>query len=109
MPPLLPNEKPANPDPVGVKLDSGKRRWGLLPFRAVGIVVDVLTFGAKKYAPDNWRKVPGARERYLDAAFRHLAAWKLGERNDPESGFSHLGHAVCCILFLAEMEEDGTL
>ena len=92
-----------HPNRLGVKHDHGKRRWGLMPWAAAGAVVDVLGFGAKKYAPDNWRKVPDARGRYFDAALRHLIAWQQGERLDPESGLSHLAHAACCVLFLLEV------
>jgi len=89
---------------VGKKLDTGKPRWDLLPWKATGAIVDVLTFGAKKYAPNNWRKVPEARERYLAAALRHLVAWGDGEDTDPESGLHHLAHAGCCVLFLLELD-----
>jgi hypothetical protein len=30
----------------GMKFDRGKRRWGILPYLALGKVVDVLTYGA---------------------------------------------------------------
>lgn len=90
--------------PDGRKDDAGKPRWGLLPWRALGSVVDVLTYGAKKYAPHNWQKVPEARERYEDALERHLVAWRLGENVDPESGLPHLAHAACCLLFLLAFE-----
>lgn len=52
-----------------------KRRWDLIPYEALGHVVDVLTHGAKKYAPDNWQHVAGWRERYFAAAMRHVTAW----------------------------------
>ena len=83
----------------GVKLDDGKPHWELLPFEQVSQVVDVLTFGAKKYAPDNWKKVRPMK-RYVGAAFRHLTAWCMGEKFDKEDGKSHLAHAICCLLFL---------
>lgn len=92
------------PDEPGVKFDGGKRPWRLLPWKATGVVVDVLKFGAEKYSPDNWRKVPQARERYFDAAIRHLEAWHGGEMMDPESGLHHLAHAACCVLFILELE-----
>ena len=46
---------------VGRKADAGKPRWSLLPWNALGAVVSVLEFGARKYAPGNWRHVPDAR------------------------------------------------
>lgn len=86
--------------PEGRKDDTAKPRWDLLPMDAVAPIVDVLTYGAKKYAPDNWRRVPDSRARYYAAALRHLTAWWLGEEIDPESGLRHLAHVGCCVLFL---------
>jgi hypothetical protein len=85
---------------AGEKLDTGKTRWSLLPWKETEQLVRVLDFGAKKYSVDNWQQVPNARERYFDAALRHLVAWKSGEELDPESGLPHLAHAGCCVLFL---------
>jgi len=84
----------------GVKYDKEKRNWSLLPFNELNDVVDVMTVGAKKYERDNWMRVPNARDRYFSATMRHLVAWWNGERDDEETGKSHLAHAVCCILFL---------
>lgn len=94
------------PGPVaGRKADAGKPRWDLLPHLAAAAVVRVLTFGAERYAPDGWLSVPNARTRYYAAALRHLTAWWLGEKRDPETGESHLAHAACCVLFLLDVEE----
>jgi hypothetical protein len=90
----------------GVKYDSDKLQWTLLPFRAINEVLEVLAFGAKKYAADNWKIVPEARTRYVDAAFRHLSDWHLKERLDGETGKSHLAHAICCLLFLLWFEQE---
>lgn len=87
---------------TGRKDDGDKLRYDLLPLEAERLVVAVLTYGAQKYAPDNWRVVPDARARYHAAARRHLAAWASGEKLDPESGHPHLAHAVCCLMFLLE-------
>ena len=84
----------------GVKFDNDKPQWSLMQWKALSQVVDVLTYGAKKYAPDNWKKVPNARQRYIDAGFRHFTAYASGEKNDSETGKSHLAHAMCCLLFL---------
>lgn len=91
----------------GKKADAGKARWDLVPLGALGVVVDVLGFGAAKYGDDNWRKVPDARRRYFAAAMRHLVAWYGGERLDPESGLHHLGHAMCCLLFLLALDDSA--
>lgn len=90
----------------GVKLDQGKPRWELLPYRELEEVVKVLTFGAKKYAPDNWQKVEDGKNRYFGACLRHLTAWKNGEKIDKESKLSHLGHAICCILFMLWFDKE---
>ena len=90
------NQKP----PSGRKFDSGKPQYGLLPPNALKAIVEILTFGAEKYEPNNWKRVPDAQRRYFDAAMRHLWAWKDGEQNDPESGKNHLAHAGACILFM---------
>ncbi len=89
---------------AGVKYDNGKPQWSLLPFRALTQVVEVLTYGAKKYAPDNWKKVPDARRRYIDAGFRHFTAYAAGETHDPETGKHHLAHAICCLLYLVAFD-----
>jgi hypothetical protein len=91
----------ANARGEGFKADEGKPDWSLLPLDVIEEVVKVLTSGAKKYARDNWQKVPGARDRYFAAMLRHLTAWQRGEANDPEDGHPHLSHAQCCLVFLA--------
>jgi len=84
----------------GRKYDGLKPRWDLLPLDAVEEIVHVLTYGAKKYADHNWIHVPNAKERYFAALMRHLKSYQGGEMLDPESGFSHLAHAGCCLIFL---------
>jgi hypothetical protein len=91
-----------NAETGGRKFDGGKLQYGLLPPLALKATVDVLTFGAEKYEPDNWKHVPDSKRRYFDALQRHLWAWKEGEQNDLESGRNHLAHALCCLMFLYE-------
>lgn len=93
---------------TSVKYDDKKDRWDLLPLRAIKQVVKVLTFGAEKYAPDGWRTVPNPIERYYAAHLRHLTAWREGEEMDSESGLPHLAHALCNLLFIYELEAEGT-
>lgn len=91
----------------GVKYDGDKLRWSLLPLEAVKEVVEVLEYGAKKYAPDNWRKVPEAEQRYWNAAMRHIVAWKTECSLDKETNRSHLAHAACCLLYLLAFEQEA--
>jgi hypothetical protein len=86
----------------GRKFDGGKLQYGLIPPNALKATVEILTFGAEKYEPDNWKWVPDSKRRYFDAAQRHLWAWKCGEQNDQETGKNHLAHALCCLMFLYE-------
>ena len=96
----------APPPMLGRKTDVGKRRWDLFPFKAARRIVDVMTFGAKKYEPNNWRYVDGWRDRYFAALMRHLDSWWQGEKVDPETGIYHLAHAGCCVMFLLELDDD---
>lgn len=89
---------------IAVKFDAEKPQFGLISSKFLLLLARVLTFGAKKYAAHNWRKGM-VTSRYYDALQRHLTAWNDGEDLDPESGISHLGHAVCCLMFLAETVE----
>lgn len=89
----------------GIKFDNDKEQWSLLPFETMREVVHVLMFGAKKYAPDNWKHV-NPNERYFDACIRHLTAWQNGEKNDKETGKNHLAHAICCLIFLLWKEKN---
>ncbi len=86
----------------GIKFDAEKPRWDLLPLAPMKEVVDVLTIGAAKYAPENWRFVQPFDDRYYAGAMRHITDWRLGEKIDSETNKSHLAHAICCLLFLME-------
>jgi hypothetical protein len=83
----------------GRKDDGGKLRWSLLPWLELEAVVAVLEYGARKYAPGNWRNVANGYERYREAIGRHHAAVMKGEAIDPESGLPHLAHLACNCLF----------
>jgi Domain of unknown function (DUF5664) len=83
----------------GVKYDIGKLPWHLLPGDALEEVVKVLDFGARKYRERNW-EVGMKWSRCFGACMRHMWAYWKGEDNDPETGLSHLAHAMCCVMFL---------
>lgn len=86
----------------GIKYDGGseKFRWSLFPKYVLWEVLKVLEYGARKYAPNNWKHVKPLRERYYDAMNRHLRVWwEDGEIMDPETGYPHMAHLICCAMF----------
>jgi len=90
----------------GVKDDKDKLRWDLAPWKALTGLIKVLTFGAKKYAPNGWRIVPDAKSRYEAALLRHLAARAQGEVYDQDSGLRHIDHILTNAAFLAELDDE---
>jgi len=60
---------------------------------------NVLTYGAKKYKPNNWRNVEDI-DRYWAALGRHIIA---EDDTDKESGLSHAAHALTNALFILEL------
>ena len=85
-----------------VKHDDGKPDWSLVPFESLEGMVKVLEFGAQKYAGWNWTTNGGfPYMRVMRSCLRHLFAWSRGEDIDPESGLSHIHHAMCNLLFIS--------
>ena len=84
----------------GAKLDYGKTKWYLLPWKVIEGVAKVMTFGANKYSENGWQDVPQARERYFAAMMRHFMLIESGEITDPDSGLPHWAHMVCNAVFL---------
>lgn len=95
---------------VGLKYDDGKLMYDLLPPKAIEEVVKVLTYGAKKYAPNNWKKVDEWRSRYIAALMRHFEKYRQGEMINVETHEGkpheqyHLANVICCAIFLLEQE-----
>ena len=101
-----PNWREEVPVPKFVKDDNTKTRYDLLPPELLEETAKVLTFGAQKYSAHNWAQ--GASwSMYFSAMMRHMWAWWRGEDNDPETGFSHLAHAACCLSFLIAYQRRG--
>jgi hypothetical protein len=84
----------------GRKDDTGKLLFNLVDPKFIKNLTEVLTVGAKKYAPENWKHVDDAENRYKAALLRHIYAYLDGEMNDSEDGLSHLAHASCNLMFL---------
>lgn len=81
------------------KADDGKTRLDLLHPAFLRAVADVLAFGARKYEAWSWLRGKAWSRDYA-ATLRHLTAWWEGQDLDPETGLSHLAHAVCDVMFL---------
>jgi len=76
-------------------------------------IAQVGTFGAKKYADNNWMSLQDGENRTIDAAMRHIMAYMSGEINNHEEfekdgvkytcDLPHLAHAawelLACIEF----------
>lgn len=86
----------------GMKFDQEKPRMDLLDPSFTEGVAKVLTFGAAKYAADNWRGGI-SYSRIISAIHRHLAAIQRGEDIDPESGEPHIYHIACNAQFYGWM------
>lgn len=99
-------EEVREPLTEGVKFDTDKPRMDLVPPEAVEALAHVLTYGAAKYSERNWELGMKWGRPYA-ALFRHMLAWWGGENKDPETGMSHLWHAMCCVAFLIAFEERG--
>lgn len=84
---------------LGLRFNSGKPRWELLPYTAVAKVVDVLTLGASKYAPRNWEKGLSFSDTFASLQ-RHATKWFGGEDHDDETGIHHMAHVATNALFL---------
>ena len=97
--PYIDNDGKIDGKDGGLKNDKDKPDWSLLPLETIEGIVRVLTYGAKKYERDNWKKV--STNRNFAALLRHLSKWQAGEQYDLESGLHHLDHAMCDLRFIA--------
>jgi len=100
------NKKPLN----HLKRDSDRCRVDLLPIFPLVTIANVLGFGAEKYVANSWRNPdmkPVPMMRTYGSIIRHLFSWARGEKYDPESGLTHLGHAATQLFFLMEHDEKG--
>lgn len=88
----------------GMKFDENKLMYSLIPIEATKGMAEIFTFGAQKYAANNWKSVENAEFRYKNALLRHLYAYEEGEIVDPESGFSHLKHILANVSMLLWFE-----
>ena len=82
----------------GLRYNKGKLKWSLVHWESMEPMVEVLEFGAKKYAAHNWKNGFDKTE-ILESMMRHLTALMDGENIDKESGLPHMGHIQCNTMF----------
>lgn len=91
---------------AGVKYDQGKPDYSLLTSAMLEPMTQALMYGERKYARGNFR-AGFQNVRLTSAAMRHILAYLNREDNDPESGVSHLGHAMAALAMLLDNIAEG--
>lgn len=92
-----------------VRFNQDKVRFDLIPPEFIREIAEVLTFGATKYSPDNWKGFNKQQQEEIKASLlRHIYAYLEGEEFDQESGLHHLAHAGCNLAFLAYFRNKET-
>ena len=89
--------------PGGARRTDRKPRFDLIPFEFLEAVAEVLTSGAARYGPYNWKR--GRKDFFLDAwnhAFVHLQKFKEGDRSE-----DHLAHLACNVAFMIWAVKNG--
>src|SRR2546427_12296808 len=89
----------------GAQRTDRKSRFDLIPFEFLESVANVLTEGAARYGPFNWKR--GRKDFFLDAwnhAFVHLQKFKEGDWSE-----HHLGHLACNVAFLIWAVKKGII
>lgn len=86
-----------------LRYNQGKLKWSLVDFDSLKPMIEVLMFGAQKYAPDNWKKGLDKKE-ILESLQRHLIELFNEEPIDKESNLRHIGHILCNAMFYAYFE-----
>lgn len=87
----------------GIKHDTGKLRYDLIPADALEELAKVYTMGAKKYGDRNWEKGMDW-SRLFGAMLRHSWSWFRGEKFDQQDGQHHLSSVAWCALALMSYE-----
>lgn len=97
-------------EPKGQKFDTGKLQYDLVPFECLDELAKIMTYGCIKYGkPSGWQFVEDMENRYFAALMRHISAYRRGEIFDAESGYRHLSHALCNVVFILwqQIQEDS--
>ncbi len=86
----------------GIKFDDTKNKMDLIPPETLESLGGVLTYGANKYAPNNWKLI--SKDRYIAALLRHLVAYEKEPKSKDESGYLHIEHVLANAAFLSYFE-----
>lgn len=99
-------------DAGGSRYSEGKPAgWWYAPIYGLQLVADVWEYGAKKYAPMDWKEGQSF-STLLDCAMRHTldVLHKGPYARDPESGAYHAAHAcwnwLCLLTFMSLGRDD---
>ena len=105
---MRPKRKPLT---EGVKYDTGKTLFSLLPWDAVRDVGEVFTRGAQKYEERNW-ELGMKWSRVFNSTQRHLTDWFQHRMTyDPDgTGLRNIAQATwgCLVLLAYELRSIGT-
>lgn len=89
-----------------VKFDGDKADFSLLTQAMLEPMTRALMYGERKYSRGNFRE-GFENVRLTSAALRHIYAYLNREELDPESGVSHLGHAMAALAMLLDNIAEG--
>lgn len=95
----------------GIKTDTGKPRFTLIPPFALEQVAICLTEGLKTHPDkDNWKLVENGKERFLDSLYRHWNQYQMGEVFDRDNpNVRNLSAIIVNALFALEFEVNPEL
>jgi len=89
------------------KQTAGKARYSLLCWDAIEGLVSIREYGCKKYpSPTSWRNVE--KQKYIDAAMRHIVELQKGNYFDHESKLHHADHVMCNMMFISQLDKEST-
>ena len=92
---------------IARKDDKDKPDYSLLTSAMLEPMIRGFMHGETKYSRGNFKQ-GFVNTRLTAAAMRHIMAWNDGEDVDPESGHSHLGHAMAALAMLCDNIAEGT-
>jgi hypothetical protein len=78
-------------------------RYDMIPGNALHVLAGVFALGAKKYARNNWKRIP--YEDHINHALAHLASLMNDENGEGEE--DHLAHAFTRLAMAVSQREDS--